>query len=479
MKKRPTFTDREATGGEVASRGLEHQKAVMLARLPDWLAIPGFSAVSYEILGDIEVKYFDPREGEVIDFYQVKDKSLTPTELLEIVHDFQCRDTSASFKHFYIVCSSLSQTANPLGEALQRIRQEAPSDARAFYPEGASVKRDTEAEFLERVTAVGGDEVIGDFLLKKVSILHRHGITEENGAALFTEKLGERFPEAQELSRREIGEIFSRVQKLLAGRRGQPITRRQIIGAITNGGILPFPSLKPLGVHTLHDNTPYRGNAIVLPWQSFFGGTDRAYPEAEAWNEQLLGQLTKLKEWLQDTAVSNDLLLTGHRRLSANLALGWTFSAVGGFNLIQEHRGELWRTENHPTNETPGYTFSMSYHEGDSNDLIVSIGIGPVIAGEVETAAEVIGLSRAHRLHLYSADPLTRADQINKAVKDVKIRIAKVLSEASCNTVHLFLAGPGTFALFLGHRLNGLAAVQCYEHKAANVYVPTCLLKAL
>jgi CBASS immunity sensor of nucleotide second messenger signals len=40
----------------------------------------------------------------------------------------------------------------------------------------------------------------------------------------------------------------------------------------------------------------------------------------------------------------------------------------------------------------------------------------------------------------------------------------------------LFFAGPAFLALFLGHRLNATARVQCYERVESGDYVPACLL---
>ena len=475
---RPTLTDREATGGDIASRGFEYQKAVMLAWLPDWLSRDDFSALSYELLGDIEVKYFDAACGEIIDFYQVKDRTLTPAELLEIVQDFRRKDEAAQFKYFYIVCSGLSQQAKPVGEDLQRIRRESPLDAPAFYSGATSVKADTRAAFIERVIKTGGDEALGDFILSKVNILYGHGITEAHGEMHFKDALTRRFPEAQDDASiwRDASGIYDRVQRLITSRRGQPITRPQLVRAITNEGELRFPSFDQLELHTTHDSTPYQGSGIKLDWQPFFGGAERIYPETEVWNDKFLEQLGRLKSWIQTNASTRTLLVTGQRRLSSNLALGWTFSAVSGFNLIHEHRGAHWQTDAHPGDKTSPYSFESTFKEGEGNALIVSIAIKQDIAIEVETAVEALGFGESPKLHLSANTPLTSSEQINLAVQEVKSEIAKTLNRTGYSEIHLFLAAPATFALFLGHRLNTLPPIQCYEHRNQNAYVPTCCL---
>jgi hypothetical protein len=50
------------------------------------------------------------------------------------------------------------------------------------------------------------------------------------------------------------------------------------------------------------------------------------------------------------------------------------------------------------------------------------------------------------------------------------------LVHAGSKQVHLFFAGPAFLALFLGHRLNATAPIQCYERVSTGQYVPTCRL---
>lgn len=477
--KRPTYTDKAATGGDINSRGIEYQKAYMLANLPHWLAHSAFSAVTYELVGDIEVKYFDPEVGEVIDFYQVKGYDLKPAELFGIIGDFQNKVTEGPFRHFYVVCGGLSRDARPVASALDRIRRQAPEDAAAFYPPGTALESNTVADFIAQVVKRGNTEMLARFMLSKVRLDSQHVVNESSAEALFSQTLKGYCPEVNDLPGRQLQTIYQRVRALIEGRRSQPISRGQIISAITDSGELALPSLEQLEIRTLHNETPYRGNAVALPWQPFFGGSERSYPVADEWTEILLGQLGRLKEWLEASASTRNLRLTGQRRLSANIAFGWAFPAVGGYNISHEHRADMWRTDRHPTSDTPAYPFSVCFSPGEGEVLLVSVRIGPnKIDEEVKRAATLLGLNGAPYLELHATDPLTRADQINVAVNNVKASLADALKESSARTIHLFLATPATFALFLGHRLNGVTSVQCYERRAPAEYAPTCLLKA-
>ncbi|MBI4640000.1 MAG: SAVED domain-containing protein [Candidatus Tectomicrobia bacterium] len=50
------------------------------------------------------------------------------------------------------------------------------------------------------------------------------------------------------------------------------------------------------------------------------------------------------------------------------------------------------------------------------------------------------------------------------------------LSSTGSKQIDLFFAGPASLALFLGHRLNATAPIQCYEHVSTGHYIATCRL---
>jgi hypothetical protein len=68
------------------------------------------------------------------------------------------------------------------------------------------------------------------------------------------------------------------------------------------------------------------------------------------------------------------------------------------------------------------------------------------------------------------------AEHANKAATALKNAILAALSRTGSTHVDLFFAGPAFLALSLGHRINALATVRCYEWKSRGVYVPTCEL---
>ncbi len=117
-----------------------------------------------------------------------------------------------------------------------------------------------------------------------------------------------------------------------------------------------------------------------------------------------------------------------------------------------------------------------SYDHVTGDRLVVSISIVRDITSEVEHDLEQHGLVEMPSLHIKGENPIVSAQQANLVVREVKELLSAALSCTGARQVDLFFAGPAFLALFLGHRLNATAAVQCYEHAATGRYVPTCQL---
>ena len=84
------------------------------------------------------------------------------------------------------------------------------------------------------------------------------------------------------------------------------------------------------------------------------------------------------------------------------------------------------------------------------------------------------GASAALRLSLFGDKAFTSSSDMCGGVATAKELICRVLEQSGAMTIHLFLACPSPFAMFLGHRLNATARVQCYEWTGSGNYTPTC-----
>ena len=192
----------------------------------------------------------------------------------------------------------------------------------------------------------------------------------------------------------------------------------------------------------------------------------------------ILGELRATKEWLVSTKRSRRIHLSGHRRLSTSVAIGSTFSAVSGFTIGMETKDGICWTNNHPMEDTSDYQWKHIRIKGKStHEIAVGISIGRDIINDVEQYLETIQF-QGNRLYLLGDVAILSDAHGNRAVQKAKLIIQEVVTKAQPKKIHLFLAGPAQFALFLGHRLNTLGEIQCYEWSAPNQYVPTVLISS-
>jgi hypothetical protein len=109
---------------------------------------------------------------------------------------------------------------------------------------------------------------------------------------------------------------------------------------------------------------------------------------------------------------------------------------------------------------------------------VVTVGIGRDASPEVHAYLLEKGLNLPV-LVLAGTEPLVSARHTNAAVRGAKTAILEATSKSGAKTVHLFLATPSHFALFLGHRLNATGVIQCYERVGTNAFQATCQLTQL
>ena len=207
-----------------------------------------------------------------------------------------------------------------------------------------------------------------------------------------------------------------------------------------------------------------------------FGGRERNFPPGEEWNSQVIGELQSTQEWLVSTKRSRRIHLSGHRRLSASIAIGCVFSAVSGFVIQMETKEGIWCSDDHPQADTPDYLWEQELHSDEStSEMVVGISIKKQIANEVELYLKTTNF-RGPRLYLFSDTAIISAAHANRSVEKAKQTINELIAAVGAKKIHLFIAVPAQFALFLGHRLNAMGEIQCYEYRNANVYVSTCLI---
>jgi hypothetical protein len=271
---------------------------------------------------------------------------------------------------------------------------------------------------------------------------------------------------------------YTALGDLVRGRICQVISRIELERRL-NEAIPPAqrPAPRPVSLYTsITNDERYPGPALSYDWAAFFGSEQRSYPPSAMWEEHLIRELHATREWIVAQRATRRVRLLGNRRLSAALCIGFVFSAVAGFSVEMEYRGTMWATDAFPPADMLPYRLRTKEPEGEGKHLAVTIGILKDITAEVESDLPRHGLVCMPALHLHGEEAILSPEHANAAALTIKQLIGAALHATGARKIHLFFAGPAHLALFLGHRLNATARVQCYEWVAPGMYTPTCVL---
>ena len=474
----PSLLGAESRGGDINEGGLDFQMAVLMTYLPGWLAMEGFTMLIREASGDFEAQFFKPGHGDLREFLESKDHSITPKEFWIEIEHFQKFDIAAKneFQWFTLVSAGLSTELHPLINGLRRLR-----DPYAFYDPDSAILEKSYEDYVAIVEKMGRSADDASFLFTKVRIEPDWAPVRASARAHFRDALLREFPAFQDVPARLIDDAYATLATILRASRNKPIRRDELEGALR--GFLPEDQrmVRPaIRMHTVMDATRAAPpQELVFAWAKFFGSEARGFPPQAEWNDELLSELRDTKQWVLEHRATRRIRLSGNRRLSASAALGSVFSAVAGFAIDMISRdATVWSTDDHQTSETPEYVLNVSDIPAKQKcpDLVVSIGIIREIAADVSSGLSRYGLEAAHALHLGGTQPITSGRQANAVVADIKQRVSAAIHQSGAGTVHLFIAAPAFLALLVGHRLNAIAPVQCYEWVGPNHYVPTCRL---
>ena len=464
----------QSTGGDIAEGGFQYQANSITAQIPNWLAQDGFTEIIREALGDVEVKFYAPSGGVHREFVQFKNHRMTPSEFWPEIEHFQQIDQEDpdSYKRFVLVCTGVSVPVKRMINALRRVR-----DAYSFYDGAQQIQDTSYDEFVKIVKRLGKSKEMADFLFSKVRCEIDPTDAEAHLRERFRETLFQNYPVFAQLSAELSTEACSQLVELIQSRKNQPIYRWELEGVIWKNIETEKRPEFSIRIHTIHDDSnEVPEGCLQFNWKSCFGGSERNFPPAEEWNRQVIGELQSTKEWLVSTQRPRRIHLSGHRRLSASIAIGSVFSAVSEFVIGMETKEEIWYTDDHSQADTPDYRWKRDIYNSElTSEIVIGVSIKREIANEVEQYLKTTDF-RGLRLYLFSNTAILSAAHANQAVEKVKQMINESVAAVDAKKTHLFIAAPAQFALFLGHRLNAMGEIQCYEYQDANMYVPTCLI---
>lgn len=473
----PSLLESESRGGDINEGGISFQASVTMAHLPRWLSMEGFSSMIREAIFDTEAQFYIPGRGLVKEAIEAKDHTVTPSEFWEEIARFREVDSGSpgSYQWFTLASTGLSDSLHPIRNSLRRIRE-----PYGFYEHNSAIIDNSYQQYIKQVERLGKTREEADFLFGRVLIEDDWSLNSRHAKGVFQQSVYDNLPSYQSLRASVVDDIYAHLGTFVQSRRAQPITRLEIEAKVRERlPELDMPPLAPVKFFTAIDAITPAGAPLHFRWARFFGGSERTYPPTEEWNTQLLGELQETKQWIVQHRAIRRVYLDGNRRLSTSVAIGFVFSAVAGFTIDMVNRGEVWPTDAHATPDTPEYPLitSGSFSTMQGERLIVTVGILRDIIKDVTADLGTHGLTAMPTLHLHGSQPIQSPQQLNRLVRDLKDAISVALRQTGARTIDLFFAGPAPLGVFLGHRLNATATIQCYEQIASGGYIPTCYLQ--
>lgn len=171
------------------------------------------------------------------------------------------------------------------------------------------------------------------------------------------------------------------------------------------------------------------------------------------------------------------ILVRGAMRQATFFLVGASLPAVRGVHLSYVQNGQLWSTD--ATRVPVPQPVVRRTGVGNGTDLAIAVGLAVDPGDAVERyvraeslpVGDVVTLIPAEGAHDQVVRDAGEAVAYAQTLRD-KVR-AELERNPSAEQVHLFLAGPGGLALFLGHRWNRVRETTVYEHLGVGMgYTP-------
>jgi hypothetical protein len=465
MSGGPTLTDARGIGGLMAQDGFDYQVWDAMARLPAWLAHPGFEGLMIEGLEDFEARFFAPHSpvGHLLDRFQAKMTQLPKAEIEKVIGSFRTFDDAHPkvSRVQTLVTTVLPKELAWLARDPDRVRK-----ARPFYDPFADVVAASDDKLRSDLTETFGTR-LGQFFARSVDVQLRVYPTRSTAVAAFGDAFSQAFPH-NEVSSRRVAAAFDALVGLADKSRGHTLTRKQLVTELQASLGISLADFS-LSLHIRGDQSPECSGALEIDARGF---SQAPVPPTQAWQHDLLEPLGATARWAKQQEKSR-IILSGQYRLSTALALGWVFRAATGFELEIPTRAGAWATDQRPPS---GLTIPVKVVDASQlqdRNLVVAIGVlrdpVPTLLAQGRDPAKVLAMQFDQAIPDGSA-----AQLVVRQIKDV---VQRTIDRLRPDTVDLFYAGPAALAVALGHRWNAITPTQLYEfEQSLGSYTPTAIL---
>lgn len=466
----PALTDARGMGGVIAQDGFDYQLWDGLARLPAWLANPSFEQLIFEGLEDLEARFYAPQapRERLLERFQAKAGSLAPADVREVFETFLQFETAfpQAARVHTLVTPRLPPTVGWLARDPSRVRK-----ARPFYAPFADIMAASDAELRKRLVETYG-ESLGSFIAQSVEISERNLPDRDAALATFAVELDRTYP-SLDVSQKRVAEAFEALSGLARRSIRAPLGRAILLQTIQEGlgRQLPLPQSFPLHIRSDRNEANERSLEIDA---SGFSGRDGKFPGPVQWADEQVSPLDRTARWLRSHAVSR-VALSGSYRLTTAIVLGWSLRAAIGFELEIPTREGAWATDDRPSMSDTALTWQIDEPTALHGDqLVISIG---VLRDPAADLLETGGVPSESVLRLFLDGPIPSAKAAQAGVAAIKRAADAAVARLRPRGIQLFIAGPASLAVALGHRWNAMPPTQLHEFvTASRVYAPTALI---
>jgi hypothetical protein len=463
----PTLTDAVGMGGVIAQEGFDYQVWTGLVRLPAWLTNPGFEALIFEGLEDIEARFFAPHapEHHLLERLQAKSGDLSQKDISEVFERFRVFES----KHprvtriHTLVTPQLRPTLKWVARDAARVRR-----ARPFYAPFVGIRAASDGKLAEEFIKEFGDE-LGRFVAEEVEVTEQPMPSREAALHAFSAALAASFS-TTDLGQRQVKAAFDALEALARRSSGVPLVRKELLDRLESETSSTLLVERAFPVHVRSDRNGDNEAALEIDASAFSGGP-AGFPPAERWRAELVATLDTTADWLRRRGVSR-VALSGSYRLTTAFLLGHAFRSASGFELEIPTREGAWATDDRATEDANDWSI-IQPPEIDGETLVVSVGVIRRPSDDLKAG----GVRTERVLDVFKSSALTDAKLAQAGAARVKAAVTEASSRLRARRIHLYYAGPAAFAVALGHRWNAMLPTNLFEFDSTNqIYVPTASL---
>ena len=264
-----------------------------------------------------------------------------------------------------------------------------------------------------------------------------------------------------------LGAALSNVRDWIKTTR-DPRDARAVAAAVDRLGIRAEPPRAVVVVQALDVEPAQDDAAIVIDWVARFRGdqpeTRRGLRDPLDWNGALADDLTALRTKLREQN-QRRILVRGSLRLPCWFAVGAALREVAGFEVAMSYANALWVADT-TLSLYPEVRVLVDDRTGSGDGVALVVAVSTDATDDVRSS--IAKQADIGRLVTITVDggPQRRLFQGPDDAMAAAVAVREWARRLTATDIHIVLAGPAPFALFLGHLWDRVPPTTIYEDLA-------------